>query len=132
MKEQLAHWPHGVKRGITENGSPQSLATFWGARSYRPHPSASRRRNPPLKLAHLFGESASIPLTIGTGFGRISLFGRLVLSVSSASWRRMRTGRDDAIPPIVSKKGMGNIRNYVEISRKIVKINDLHKLILKY
>jgi len=44
----------------------------------------------------------------------------------------MRTGRDDAIPPIVSKKGMGNIRNYVEISRKIVKINDLHKLILKY
>jgi hypothetical protein len=35
------------------------------------------------------------------------------------------------VSPSALKKSMGNIRNYREISENIMKINDLHKLILQ-
>jgi hypothetical protein len=50
---------------ITIGLMPQSLATFSGARSSRPHPSASRRRNLCQKCGHHLGESASTSLRIG-------------------------------------------------------------------
>ena len=54
-----------VKRFLAWNGHPQSLAISTGARSSRPHPSASRRRNPRSKPLRHFGESASTSLMIG-------------------------------------------------------------------
>jgi hypothetical protein len=43
---------------------PQSLATFWGARPSRLHPSASRRRNLPPKPNHLLSETEGLSLMI--------------------------------------------------------------------
>jgi len=44
--------------------TPQSSATFQGARPSRLHPSASRRRNLPSEPDHLLGEAENLSLTI--------------------------------------------------------------------
>src|ERR1035441_431099 len=56
------------KRNRSFHELPESLATFWGARPSRLHPSASRRRNLSSEQVHLFGAAESLSLTIRVSF----------------------------------------------------------------